>query len=164
MRRLAPRLPAAPLVWEPCVGGGSFVAAVRAHLPGAIVDGWDVDPEAPGRRLCDTFEARDARGAVRERRPVLWHLAITNPPFGREVGQRVTVEIVESMRSSATLAVALLPVEVQGQVGYADLVRACSDVWPLVGRPWPHLREAVVYVWDADHAGEARFEPLEWSS
>lgn len=159
VRRLAPRLAESPRCWEPCVGGGSFAAAFRGLLTEPRIDGCDLDAAAPGRLLCDRFDVADARRP----RENAYDVAGTNPPFGRLVGQDVTVAIVAALRRSARVSFALLPADVVCQAGFEEHVARASDVWPLLPRPWNHERGMVVLVWDDQHAcREARFEPLRW--
>lgn len=159
VRRLRPRFLGSPVrVWEPCVGGGSIAEAMRSLLDVALLVGTDLDPEAPGRRLCDRFEVADARTP----RPGEFGLSGTNPPFGKAVGQSVTVAIVASLRASAAVAFAILPADTVCQAGFESHVAAASDVWPLLPRPWNHERGMAVLVWDTAHTGPTRFEPLRW--
>ncbi len=145
-------------VLEPCVGGGAFVRAVRSHQrPGQIVAGVDLDPGAPGRELVDDFVVGDfttlpARG---------FDLVVTNPPFGPDVGQAVTLAIARKARAAGDVCALLLPGDYLTQVGWAELVADCAEVWPIVGRVWSNTRGMVVLVWDVRHRGPTLFRPLK---
>jgi hypothetical protein len=149
--RLRPFVPKNPMVLEPCVGGGAFARAARTALSARRVFGVDIDAEAPGRRDVDEFYEQDfartawAPGAV--------ELALTNPPFGKAVGQATTLAIVRNMRQTADVAAVLVPLGYLGQQGWAPLVREACAVWPIVGRVWEHDREMVVIVWDRECTG-----------
>ena len=147
-------------VVEPCVGGGAFVRAIKRFKAGTAseITGVDLDPGAPGLDLCQRPMVGDAAGeALAFRR---FDLAITNPPFGPDVGQAVTLAIVRNARHVAEQTVMLLPGDYLTQVGWADLVAECAEVWPIVGRVWSHTRGMVVLVWDERHQGPTLFRPL----
>jgi hypothetical protein len=155
-------------VLEPCVGGGAFVDAVQATgCRPCHVTGVDVDPDARGFELCDdrlemdfTSPAWHAWCYAKAGRT--WDLAITNPPFGREVGQPLTLAIVTGMLMVADVAAVLVPLDYLTQKGWAVLISECVEVWPIVGRVWDHERGMVVLVWDRRIAhGTALHRPLE---
>lgn len=135
---------------EPCAGGGAFLrAALEGPVRGLLAR--DISITAPA--LADTrwnAEVRDATASVGDGG---WDLAVTNPPFGKAVGQRTTLAIVDRMREGARVAAVLVPLGYLGQQGWADRVAFCRHVWPIVGRVWEHEREMVVLVWDRRRDG-----------
>jgi len=165
MRRLLPmtgeRMALTPWVLEPCVGGGAFVRAAKSLVPSVWCAGYDVDPEAPGLGQCSLpvvldFSRPDAI-PVDE-----YNIAVTNPPFGKAVGQDTTLSIVRNARLSARISAMLLPVDVICQAGFEADVACAAEVWPLLPRPWPHERGMVVLVHVAGHTGPTVFRPLRW--
>jgi predicted RNA methylase len=145
-------------VLEPCIGGGAFVRAVRQHEPTAKVTGVDVHATAPGFALANEravldFSKGGAYLSVCAPGDARFDLAITNPPFGRAVGQEVTMGIVANARECARVVVMLMPLAYLGQVGWDPFTRACWEVWPIVGRVWEHEREMAVYLWRRDRGG-----------
>lgn len=159
-------------VWEPCVGGGAFVRAARLAWPGAHVTGCDLDPDAPGAALCDDFNLQDARDPLPRRYsvelqrelPTSFDLSITNPPFGKAVGQAVTVSIIAAARQRATVCAQVVPLDYLTQTGLEAHVQECALVAPLLPRPFPHERGMVLLVWDTRHQGPATHDPLRWRS
>jgi hypothetical protein len=143
------------VVLEPCVGGGAFV---RPFLGRAMCIGVDLDPNAPGLALVDDPIVGDAAGI--DWTPDFADLALTNPPFGRAVGQETTLAIAtRSIRAADTCAL-LVPLDYLTQVGWAALVADCAEVWPFVGRVWDHERGMVVLVWHVHHEGPTLHRPL----
>lgn len=139
--------------WEPCVGGGAFPRAIRAVVRSPVVIlGYDLDEKAPGWVDCNTFMVRDARDGHRGPRPVV-DLAITNPPFGLEVGQEVTEAIVAAVRRAAFVSVLLMPVDYLTQAGFEHHVDEAAEIWPMLPRPFPCDRGMATYVWDQRHLG-----------
>lgn len=143
---------------EPCVGGGAFVRAARAVWPGVAVAGWDVDPLAPGLDLCDVRGIRDARDQI----PRRYWLAVTNPPFGKAVGQETTVAIIANARRWSKVCAMVVPLDYLAQAGLEEHVGQCALVAPLLPRPFPHERGMVLLVWDARHEGPTIHEQLRW--
>lgn len=141
-------------VWEPCVGGGSFLRAARAFGARWLI-GTDLDGQAPGRDLCDEFRVQPAE-ATYER----VNLAITNPPFGRAVGQATTLGIARATIAAGRTAVLLVPVDYLTQNGWYELVDTCAQVWPIIGRVWEHERGMVVLVWRRGCEEPTLFDPL----
>lgn len=70
--------PEPSLVLEPSLGGGAFARAVRARWPKALIQGVDIDPDAPGREHADHLWTGDFRdhpfGSG-------FSLVIGNPPY-----------------------------------------------------------------------------------
>jgi hypothetical protein len=141
----------APLILEPCVGGGAFARAARWCWPHARITGVDIDERATGFEDCDSGVIGDATAPY----PAVlrWDLAVTNPPFGRVVTQAVTLAIVRNARAAADVCAMLMPLGYLGQQGWAPLVKDCAAIWPIVGRVWEHERELCVYVWRRHHEG-----------
>lgn len=133
-------------VVEPCAGGGAFLRAALSSGPVLSLLARDVDPAAPA--LADDRWQAQVRDATAHVGDAAWDLAVTNPPFGKAVGQRTTLAIVDRMREAANVAAVLVPLGYLGQTGWADRVASCRHVWPVVGRVWEHEREMVVLVWD----------------
>jgi hypothetical protein len=148
MARLDPMLPRYPSVLEPCVGGGAFVRAAQG-IGARYVVGVDIDPLASGRHLCHEFVVHDF-SRIRWARAC--DLSVTNPPFGRAVGQDVTLAIAHNAIGAADVCALLLPVDVLTQVGWAELIAIALEVWPIVGRVWDHERGMVVLVWHHDRS------------
>lgn len=144
------------IVLEPCVGGGAFVRPFRGR---AMVIGVDLDPGAPGLALCDEQIVGDAAGIGWT--PEGLDLALTNPPFGKAVGQRTTLAIANRAIVAATTCALLVPLDYVTQVGWSELVAGCAQVWPIVGRVWSHERGMAVLVWHAGEVGPCVFRPLE---
>jgi hypothetical protein len=142
---------------EPCVGGGAFVRAIRARDEVGRICGVDLDRGAPGLALVDDPVLADFTMWPLVQR---WGVAITNPPFGPDVGQGTTLEIARRAIVSADVCALLLPGDYLTQVGWAELVESCAEVWPIVGRVWSHTRGMVVYVWRQGHQGPGLFRPL----
>jgi hypothetical protein len=149
--------PGQPLsIVEPCVGGGAFLRAAVTTGPVLAALALDVSRDAPALSDPDLrwhAQVHDATTAF----PTPFggfDLAVTNPPFGKAVGQRTTLAIVDRMREAANVAAVLVPLGYLGQQGWAERVKACRAVWPIVGRVWEHDREMVVLVWDR------RLQPL----
>jgi predicted RNA methylase len=149
MLRLRLFLPQNPTVLEPCVGGGAFVRAAHRALFTRYVVGVDIDPLAPGRHDCHEFVVQDF--AKVRWTPNAVDLSVTNPPFGRAVGQDVTLAIVQNALDAAGACAVLVPLDYITQVGWAELVALCVEVWPIVGRVWDHERGMVVLVWCRAH-------------
>jgi hypothetical protein len=146
---------------ELCLGGGSFVRAGRAVLGALItVVGVDRDGEAPGAVLCDEFVHGDARDLDTRGPP--FDLAVTNPPFGKDVGQEATLAIVNKARRSARHCALLLPLDYQTQTGFEHHIEECTEIWPLLPRPFPHDRGMCVYVWQRGVLLTTTFRPLRW--
>lgn len=158
--RLKPLVAKRPRVVEPCVGGGAFARAAREVLEASFVLGVDLDLSAEGRHDVDYFGVGDACTY-----PLLtkFDLAITNPPFGKNVGQAITEGIVRQARKAARVAALLMPLDYQTQAGFEEHVNACAYIWPLLPRPFAHERGMCVYVWaDTEGKGAAVFEQLRW--
>jgi hypothetical protein len=140
--------------------------------PGVHVTGTDLDPDAPGRDLCDDFTVQDARHPLPRRYsvplgrelPTQFELAITNPPFGKAVGQEATVAIIAAGRRCAMVCAMLVPLDYLAQKGLEAHVGQCSLVAPLLPRPFEHERGMVLLVWDTGHAGPTVHDPLRWRS
>jgi hypothetical protein len=84
-------------VWEPHVGGGAFVRAVRKHDPQATIMGSDIDPGAPGMALVDLQLVGDA---MQHAPRVAW--IVGNPPYS-EAEEHVTHAIETSTVGAAFL-------------------------------------------------------------
>ena len=138
---------------EPCAGGGAFLRAALESGPVHGLVALDISSDAPALRDPDLRWDGYVHDAVTTLpRSGAWDLAATNPPFGKAVGQRTTLAIVDRMREAADVAAVLVPLGYLGQTGWAGRVEACRHVWPIVGRRvWEHDREMVVLVWDRRH-------------
>lgn len=143
------------VVLEPCVGGGAFVRPFRGR---ALCTGVDIDPNAPGLALVDDPIVGDA--ADIDWTPDFADLSLTNPPFGAAVGQATTLRIATRAIQAADTCALLVPLDYVTQVGWADLVADCAEVWPIVGRVWEHERGMVVLVWHVHHTGATLHRPL----
>lgn len=137
-------------VVEPCAGGGAFLRAAVTTGPVSEAMALDVSPDAPALAGPDPRWLRSVHDATTAFPTPFggFDLAVTNPPFGKAVGQKVTLAIVDRMREAAQVAAVLVPLGYLGQQGWAERVKACRAVWPIVGRVWEHEREMVVLVWD----------------
>jgi len=155
---------AALSVVEPCAGGGAFLRAALSSGPVHGLVALDISRDAPALSDPDLrwhAQVHDATLPLPSEGG--WNLAVTNPPFGKAVGQRTTLAIVDRMRAAASVAAVLVPLGYLGQTGWADRVAFCRHVWPIVGRVWEHEREMVVLVWDRRRDGvvTTAFELLE---
>ena len=161
LQRLAERVPAGASILEPCVGGGAFIRACRRVLGPRYVCGVDVDPDAPGRAGVDEF-------VVQSFGSVAWapafDLVVTNPPFGKAVGQDTTLCILRTARAAAEVCAMLVPIDYLTQSGFEADVAECAEVWPVLPRPFVHERGMVVLVWDQGHRGPTWHRPLRWRS
>jgi len=146
-------------MWEPCVGGGAFIRCARDAWPGIHVFASDIDPDAPGLLMSGASVVADAR-RVPPWMPI--NLAITNPPFGKAVGQDVTVAIIANARNVSDVCAMLVPLDYLTQTGLEPHVRECSLVAPMLPRPFPHERGMVLLVWDKRHTGPCVHEQLRW--
>ncbi len=160
VQRLSERVGLGGTVLEPCLGGGAFVRACREVLWPRYVCGVDVDPEAPGRRLVDEFVAQSFGSVVDW--AAAFDLSVTNPPFGKAVGQDATLRIMRAARNAATVCAMLVPLDYLTQAGFEADVAECAEVWPVLPRPFPHERGMVVLVWSAVHSGPTLHRPLRW--
>ena len=68
-------------VLEPSVGGGAYVRAARARWPGVHVVGVDIDPDAPGLKLCDERLAPYGTTDLHPDDMFGIDLALGNPPY-----------------------------------------------------------------------------------
>ena len=147
-------------VYEPSVGGGAFVRAVRALTVDAEIHGWDVDPNAPGLALCDYANVQDWTSA----RPADADLVIGNPPFsGIDAIPHVERAIV-----SAQFAALILPwAPLGGVAAWFHVMSGKSPpavVWPIAPRPWSeHVRETALYLWKRGERVRTQIAPpLVW--
>lgn len=161
--RLTERLSDRCTVLEPCVGGGAFARAARQVLR-AQVHGVDLDATCSGQRECAAFVPGDAREVLASRGVESYDLVLTNPPFGKDVGQEVTEGIVASARRVGVVTAMLMPLDYQTQAGFEHHVADCAEVWPLLPRPFECERGMCVFVWDTRHEGLTLFRPLRWRS
>lgn len=163
VQRLA-RMVTPDSVWEPCVGGGAFVRAARAVWPGVVTIGTDIDPDAAGRALCDVFAVQDAKLDSSRYPPTSDEIrvTVTNPPFGKAVGQDVTVAIIANARRDAAVCAMVVPLDYLAQAGLEEHVKECALVAPLLPRPFPHERGMVLLVWDSRHEGQTIHDQLRW--
>ena len=150
---------------EPCVGGGAFVRAARKVWgTGLCIVGTDTDPAAPGLKLCTAGVVKDARQA----HPPDFDLVITNPPFGKAVGQETTVAIMEAGRRATHpghgVWAMVVPLDYLAQAGLEHLVRSCTHVRPLLPRPFTQERGMVLLVKDNARSGPCIHEPLRWKA
>ena len=150
-------------MWEPCVGGGAWVRAARIIWPNVWVAGTDLDPEAPGLKLCDDRAVYDARHIRRLCWPLV-DLSVTNPPFGKAVGQEVTVSIVVAARRAATVCAMLVPLDYLTQAGFEAHIDECAMVAPLLPRPFPHERGMALLLWDTRHEGPTIHRKIRWKA
>lgn len=73
---LAPLVARGASICEPSVGGGAFVRALRERGVGGLIQGVDVDAQAPGLELCELRTVAD----FRETYPIAdW--IVGNPPY-----------------------------------------------------------------------------------
>lgn len=145
---------------EPCLGGGAIVQAFRSVVGATGAALWaygvDLDPKAPGRSVIDDGVTGDALRSPwpdHNGRGYYFDVACTNPPFGEEVGQEVTLGIVRAMRRAARVCAVLLPADYLTQTGYDAELSECYAVVRVVGRPFPVERGMVLYVWLQGHTG-----------
>lgn len=136
-------------ILEPSCGGGAFVAAARAQWPDAIVTAIDIDSAAHGLTLAHESMVGDALVVAPEK---FSDLVVGNPPFGsRKNGDVSTWSVaaphVDRARRCAEVVAFVLPLPLLCSVEAQDVVRECSDVWPVIGRPFGNAREMGVFVW-----------------
>lgn len=161
IKMIRPHLPPGALhVIEPCVGGGAFIRACRSNLTVGLVTGIDLDPDAPGFEECDDCQHANV---LDKSFNGLFDLSITNPPFGKVVGQKTTIAIIEKAIELATVCVILMPIDFASQVGYAALSNSTSAIVPVMPRPFPHERGMAVYVWGLP-AGAELPTTLAWKN
>lgn len=151
-------------VYEPCVGGGAFVRAVRRRWPDARIIGVDVDPCAEGLALCDESHV----GSCLRIRPTA-ALCVTNPPFTTatvEARDRAFAVARRAIGSAPRVALLLPASWLLGGAAYDWLRsprwRPC-EVRPVVGRPWSGVREMAVYRWDSTRGQQTRIgKAIHW--
>jgi hypothetical protein len=159
---VVPRVPMEPRVVEPSVGGGAFVRAVRAHLRGAHVTGYDVDPHAAGLGLCDRRRVADWLTSTPDLRTFL---VVGNPPYTDAEAHVFTA------LHTAPVVVMLL------RQGFGSGGARARGVW----RRYPLAAEYVlaerpsfdgrgtdacdysVFVWDDLHTGPATRHLMSWA-
>jgi hypothetical protein len=126
VRWLAPRIPSVRTIVEPSVGAGAWVRAARAAWPDAVVDRYDVSPEAAGLTLDvgpqDRSVIADWTLPTDGRRQ--WDLALGNPPY-----QDVDVHIVRCLERSLWVALLLRETVTGGQSRYRTLWRDHRPAW-----------------------------------
>lgn len=163
------RIPEAPVVIEPSVGGGAWVRAVREVRPHAFVIGVDKDADAAGLRLCDEAHPVDwttfATRAVVERwaeAEFVW--VVGNPPFSKahdhaplcwQIGTITTLLLratwFDSLKVRPTLDAAPPTRRVVLPNPRASYTGQGHDPVP-----------ALITTWDRRHTGPAAFSILPW--
>lgn len=152
-------------VTEGSVGPGSYVRAVRQVWPSAHITAVDIDPAAEGLALADESVVTDWCVAMH------WDtddLNIGNPPFP---DWRTARKHIEFSVARSRMTVLTLPLPYLGQGWFNDLA-PIAEVWPLLDRPWPRVREIAAFVWhDVPQIERARgiglvrnavVRPLRW--
>lgn len=155
---LSDSMPEPEVVWEPHVGGGAFVRAVRSVWPSAHIIGSDIDPDAEGLLLCDEAHVGDALDL-----DVRADLVLGNPPFS---GTTAIAHVTHAKRAAPVVGF-ILPWSLLGGVQrWAEHMDADPPVWsqPIVPRPWPdHVRETAWTMWTRDlHVTATRVSWLRW--
>lgn len=149
-------------VLDPSVGGGHLLHAARRVWPahGVTTLGVDIDPKAAGFADCAAHHIGDWTTIARfwNRLPLAEHcgdgkpdLILQNPPFGKKIGVRITIEHVLWATRIADHAMVILPLPYLCGAEF-DVVwkeRRPSTIHRVVGRPWPdRLREVAVFEWN----------------
>lgn len=142
--------------WEPSCGGGAFVRALRAR--GVVVDGVDLDPDAPGLREVRNAHVGDFVRLAPQLPRASW--VVMNPPFAHvdrhlaaafAVGSQVALVAratwlgsaertgdLEAMRPDRVLLPTPRPSFAEGRG--TDAAPVVVVVWHRVGTPAPFTR------------------------
>lgn len=154
-----------PKILEMSVGGGSFVFWIRQYIEGAYVHGNDLDPDAPGLKLCDRTSNVDA---ARTRWSEGWDVNIGNPPWDPPAPAAPTIDHVGRAIRTAPIGLLVLPWSYGGQPTWSPMFSlevGFEGVQPINPRPWIAHREAALYRWNAHIERRERreyFQPLVW--
>lgn len=160
-------------VVEPSVGEGAFVRAVRLFIPrhavlfpgtqSTFITGVDIDPAAAGLTLCDDGVVGDWPKVAAN-----WEqddLCIVNPPYHTTpkngnpgVPWSVPISHVCAAVKAARVTALILPVVYLCQSTFRDAVPQHDAFWPIIGRPWPRVREVGVFVWGDDRKVDIRWK------
>lgn len=92
-------------VVEPSVGGGAFVRALRAFVPGVRVVGLDIDPDAPGLAECDAHRVGDWPAWAPSLARPEW--VVGNPPYSH-AQQHIGAALAVAPRVAMLLRLAML--------------------------------------------------------
>lgn len=145
--------------FEPCVGEGAIIEAVRSHVSGIgeCID-WETNDarEVPKPRASSFHTQRDVRALSHLRHDVI----ITNPPYS------IAEEVVVACIPMARTVIMLLPMPFHGSGGRAPLIaeHRPSAIYQLPDRPifagtGSNSVEYGWFVWQAD-APRLPYSPL----
>lgn len=167
------------IVYEPSVGGGAFVRAVRRRwypspnggpFDGPWIEGWDIDSGAAGLGLVDAPHAGSwltPWPEVGTPKVTPADLVIGNPAFSDETAIAHVERALECRAPTGVVAL-ILPWSFLGGVErWLHLTHGAHrpiEVAPIVPRPWPsRVRETALYIWRdirPDHVSVTT--PIRW--